>query len=29
MFDIKALMDKVCLKMNDSKIEFIYFGENS
>ena len=26
MQDIKVWMDQVCLKMNDSKTEFIYFG---
>ena len=28
MLDIKAWMDQVCLKMNKSKTEFIYFGGN-
>ena len=26
MLDIKSWMDQVCLKMNESKMEFIYFG---
>ena len=26
MLDIKSWMDQVCLKMNESKTEFIYFG---
>ena len=26
MLDIKSWMDQVCLKLNESKMEFIYFG---
>ena len=28
MLDIKAWMDQVCLKINESKTELIYFGGN-
>ena len=28
MPDVKCWMDVVCLKMNESKTEFIYFGTN-
>ena len=28
VLDIKGWMDQVCLKMNESKTEFIYFGGN-
>ena len=26
MLDVKSWMDQVCLKLNEAKMEFIYFG---